>query len=121
MLLLSLKAKTFDPDSFIVNSGEVSQEIIFISKGTVEVVDQENQKVHCSMSDGEYFGDMSIILREKRNVGVRTTDFCETFILYADDFFRIKNEFKEFIEIMKKMSAEKSEKSSKLLLDGVII
>ena len=61
------------------------------------------------------------MLGEKRTASVRTTNFCETFVLYSDEFFRIKEEYPEFMEVMKKMSSEKTEKTMQLMLDGVIL
>ena len=121
VLLLALKAKTYDPNSLIVRSGETAKEIFFISKGSMDVVDEKDDKKYASMSDGDYFGNLSIILGEKRTASVRTTEFCETFILYSEDFFRIKEEYPEFMEIMKKMSSEKTEKTIQLMLEGVIL
>jgi hypothetical protein len=121
VLVLALEAKTFDPNSVIVRSGETSREIIFISKGVVEIIDESGDKIYGTMSEGDYFGNLSILLEEKRTASVRTTEFCETFILYADEFFRIKKEYPEFMDVMKKMSAEKTEKTTQLLLEGIVI
>ncbi len=121
VLLLALKAKTYDPDSLIVRSGETSKEIFFISEGSMDIVDESGDKNYGSMTDGDYFGNLSIILGEKRTASVRTTEFCETFVLYSEDFFRIKKEYPEFMKVMKKMSSEKTEKTMQLILEGVIL
>ncbi len=121
VLLLALKAKTYDPDSLLVRSGDTAKEIFFISKGNIDIINELSGKKYCTMTNGDYFGDLSILLGEKRTAAAKATEFCETFILYSEDFFRIKEEYPEFIEIMKKMSSEKSEKTTQLLLEGVIL
>lgn len=121
VLLLALKAKTYDPNSLIVRSGEISKEIFFISKGSMDIISESENKKYGALSDGDYFGNLSIMLGEKRTASVRTTEFCETFVLYSDDFFRIKEEYPEFMEVMKKMSSEKTEKTIQLILEGVIL
>ena len=121
VLLLALKAKTYDPNSLIVRSGGMAKEIFFISKGTVDIINETEDKKYCSLSEGDYFGDLSIMLGEKRTASVKTTEFCETFILYSEDFFRIKKEYPEFMDVMKKMSSEKTEKTIQLMLEGVIL
>jgi hypothetical protein len=121
VLLLALKAKTFDPNSLIVRSGESAKEIFFISKGNMVIINDSGDKKYGTMTDGDYFGNLSIMLGEKRTASVRTTNFCETFVLYSDEFFRIKEEYPEFMEVMKKMSSEKTEKTMQLMLDGVIL
>lgn len=121
VLLLALKAKTFDPNGFVVRSGETAKEIFFISKGRVEVVDEPKDKIYCTMSVGDHFGDLSIMLNEKRTASVRTVDFCEVFVLYSEDFFKIKKEYPEFAQLLKKTSAEKTDKTTQLLLEGVVL
>ena len=121
VLLLALKAKTYDPDSLIVRSGETAKEIIFISKGEVDIIDETNGKKYCSFTSGDYFGDLSIILGEKRTASAKSIEFCETFILFSEDFFRIKKEYPEFMTVMKKISSEKTEKTIQLLLQGVVL
>jgi len=121
VLLLALKAKTFDPNSLIVRSGETAKEIFFISKGNMDIIDDSGEKKYGSMTDGDYFGNLSIMLGEKRTASVKTTEFCETFILYSEDFFRIKKQYPEFMEVMKKMSSEKTEKTMQLMLKGVTL
>jgi len=121
VLLLALKAKTYDPNSLIVRSGEIVKEIFFISKGTMDIINGNGEEVHGIMAEGDYFGNLSIMLGEKRTASVRTTSFCETFVLFDDEFFRIKKEYPEFMEVMKKMSSEKTEKTIQLMLEGVIL
>ena len=118
---LALKSKTFDTNSLIVRSGETAKEIFFISKGNMDIIDDSGEKKYGSMTDGDYFGNLSIMLGEKRTASVKTTEFCETFILYSEDFFRIKKEYPEFMEVMKKMSSEKTEKTMQLMLKGVTL
>ena len=121
VLLLALKAKTYDPNSLIVRSGEFAKEIFFISKGNMDIIDESGEKKYGSMTDGDYFGNLSIMLSEKRTASVRTTEFCEAFVLYSEEFFRIKKEYPEFMDVMKKMSSEKTEKTVQLMLEGVIL
>ncbi len=66
-------------------------------------------------------GNLSIMLGEKRTASVRTIEFCETFVLYSEDFFRIKKEYPEFMEVMKKMSSEKTEQAIQLLLEVIVL
>jgi voltage-gated potassium channel len=121
VLLLALKARTYNPNSYIVRSGETAKEIFFISKGAMDIINETNNKKYASMSEGDYFGNLSIMLSEKRTASVRTTEFCEIFVLYSEDFFRIKEEYPEFMKVMKKMSSEKTEKTIQLMLEGVIL
>jgi hypothetical protein len=121
VLLLALKSKTFDPNSLIVRSGETAKEIFFISKGSADIINESGKIIYGTISEGDYFGNLSIMFGEQRTASIRTTGFCETFVLYSEEFFRIKKEYPEFLNVMKKISADKTEKTSQLLLEGIIL
>ena len=121
LLLLSLQAKTFDPGSMIASAEEFSDGIVFISKGTVEIVKSDRGEAIESLSDGEYFGDLPLLLGERRTAGIRALTFCETFILYGTDFTRIKETHPEFKEVMKLVSEEKTRKRTELMLKGIMV
>jgi hypothetical protein len=52
---------------------------------------------------------------------VKALTYCEVFILTATEFNRIRNEYPEFREVLKKVSSEKTEKVITLLLKGVTL
>lgn len=121
VLILNLKAETFNPGSFISRAGDIGKDMVFITKGSIQIINESSGDTYCEFGPGEYFGNLSIVLQEKRTASVRSKTFCEVFILDSEAFFNIKNDFPEFIGIMKKTAAEKSEKTNQLLMDGVII
>jgi hypothetical protein len=121
VLLLALKAETFAPGGLIVREGEVGKSIYFISKGRAEITSNDGKNSHGTFEDGDYFGDLSLILNEKRTASVKALTYCEVFILTKSDFDSIKSEYPEFKNVLKKMSSEKTEKISTLVLDGLIL
>ena len=121
VLLTALKPQTFAPDGYIVREGEVGKEIFFISRGKVEITTNEGQNSHGTLGGGDYFGDLSLILREKRSASVRALTYCEIFLLGRTDFNRIKDEYPEFRDVLTKMSSEKTDKVSAHVLGGVIL
>ena len=121
ILILNLKAATFNPGSYISRAGDIGKDLVFITKGLLQIIDEISGDVYCEFGPGEYFGNLSIILEEKRTASIRSKSFCEAFILDSEAFFRIKRDFPEFVDIIKKTAAEKSKKTNQLLMDGVII
>jgi voltage-gated potassium channel len=63
VLLTALKPRTFAPEGYIVREGEVGKEIYFISRGRVEITTNDGQTQHGTLKGGDYFGDLSLILR----------------------------------------------------------
>jgi hypothetical protein len=121
VLLMALKPQTFAPGSYIAREGEVGKEIYFISRGKVEITTNEGKNSHGTLAGGDYFGNLSLILREKRTASVRALTYCEIFMLGRDDFNRIKDEYHEFRDILTKMSSEKADKVSTLIMDGITL
>ena len=120
-LLLALKPQVFVPSSYLAREGEVGQGIFFISAGTAEILSDSGRRSHGFLSAGDYFGDLTLMLGEKRTASVRATSYCNVFVLEREDFNRIKGEYVELRDVLKKVSADKSEALSKLVLDGVIL
>jgi hypothetical protein len=120
-LLTSLESKTYTPDSYIANEGELGKCIFFVVEGTVEIVSVEDNKSWGTLSEGDYFGVMSLALGERRTATIKAIGFCDLLILNKEDFTRIKTEFPEFNDVLKRVSAERTEQLSALLLEGVVL
>jgi hypothetical protein len=121
VLLMALKPQTYAPGVFIAREGEIGKEIFFLSHGEVEIVSEDGEDHYGTLEDGDYFGDLSLILKEKRTASVKALTYCEVFILTTTEFNRVKNEYPEFREVLKKVSSEKTEKVINLLLKGVTL
>ena len=120
-LLSALKPQTYAPDVYIARRGELGKEIFFLSRGKAEITSDSGKKKHGYLESGDYFGDLSLILGEKRTASVKALSYCEIFILNRSDFNRIKSEYPEFKDILTKTSAQKAEKISTLIMDGITL
>lgn len=120
LLLKSLKHKIYPPDSFIVNDKEFGDEMYFISSGKAFIMTSDLM-VHGELNDGDYFGEISLLLGEKRTASVKAITFCETFVLTKDKFEQIKKDHPEFKEVLKKISINKTSKTEQLILKGIIL
>jgi hypothetical protein len=120
-LLMSLKPETYAPGVIIAREGEIGREIYFLSHGKVEILSGDGREIYGTLGDGDYFGDLSLILKEKRTASVRALTYCEVFILTKKNFSQLRNDYPEFREVLKKVSSEKTEKVVSLLLKGVTL
>ena len=73
------------------------------------------------MGPGDYFGYLSLALREQHSGSVRACNYCEVLILNKVSYDEISVEYPEFLQVMKKVSAEHSERASQLLLEGIVL
>jgi hypothetical protein len=121
VLLMALRPEVFAPGDSIVREGEVADGIRFISRGIVDITSGEESRVHGSLEEGDYFGNLSLLLEERRTASVRARTYCDIFLLPKGDYERIKREYHEFRDVLKQVSAEKTEKASGQVIDGVVL
>lgn len=121
VLLLSLHAQTYAPGGYIVREGEIGREIFFISRGQVEILSDAGEKDHGTLEDGDYFGVLSLLLGERRTASVKALSYCEVFVLEERRFNEIRKEYPEFREVLKKMSSEKTDRVSQLVMEGIVL
>jgi hypothetical protein len=120
-LLTSLESRTYTPGSYIANEGETGKSIFFIVEGSVEIIDVKNKKSSGTLGEGDYFGYMSLALGERRTASIKAIGYCDLLILNKEDFNRIKTEFPEFNDVLKRVSAERTEQLSELILEGIVL
>jgi hypothetical protein len=120
-LLLSLQPTTVTPDGYAVREGELADGIYFISRGTIDVLSADGTTSHGTLEDGDYFGDLSLLLGERRTASARAVSYCDLLVLPKPEFERLKRDFGEFREALKSLSSERSEKISSLVLRGAVL
>ena len=57
-------------DSFVVQRGEVATKMYFIKSGIIQVLATDNKTILAFMSDGTYFGEIGILLTQKRTCSI---------------------------------------------------
>jgi hypothetical protein len=120
-LLMALEPQIVGPQNAIVLEGETADGMYFVSRGTIDVVSNHGDTVHGQLERGDYFGDLSLLLNERRTASAVAKTYCDVFFLGKNDFERIKQQYPEFRETLKKVSSEKSEKLMSFVLDGVVL
>lgn len=56
----------FLPDDYIINKGEVGEEMYFIMKGEVLIIASDKQTIVAKLKKGQYFGEIAIYFSTKR-------------------------------------------------------
>jgi hypothetical protein len=120
ILLTSLKLKIYPPDSIIVKEGELGNEIYFLTSGTAEIITSD-EKLYATLNDGDYFGEISLLLGEKRTASVKALSFCEILLLTKEKFTQIKKEYPELKEVLKKISSSRTTETEQLITKGIIL
>jgi len=120
-LLLMLELQVYPSGVEVVREGELSDGIYFIQEGEVSVWSEGVRQDIETLKAGEYFGDLSLLLGERRTGTAQTESFCSAFFLSKDRFATLRETFPEFKAAMKDASVHKQDKMSRLLLEGVML
>jgi glucose-6-phosphate 1-dehydrogenase len=87
-MAMMLKPAAFDVGDAITRKGEVGSEMYFICRGEVEVVDGAGKRL-ATLSEGDFFGELSLLTAEPRIATVKATTACDVFVLDKADFNRV--------------------------------
>jgi glucose-6-phosphate 1-dehydrogenase len=94
-LVLLLKPVICSAGETVVRRGEPGEEMYIISRGDVEVLN-ESGKAIAQLKEGNFFGEISLLLSEPRNATVRAITHCDLFTLSKDDFHKALRDHPEF-------------------------
>jgi CRP-like cAMP-binding protein len=77
-----------------------------IARGEVEVLDDSGRTIK-TLKDGDFFGEVAILLSTPRNANVRAKTGCDLWVLDKSDFHRILHDHPQFSEGVAKVAKER--------------
>ena len=83
-----LRAQLALPGETIVRKGERGDAMFFIASGAVEVL-VPNLAEPVKLGTGDFFGEMALLTRQRRNADVRALGYCQLLVLDEKDFRRL--------------------------------
>ncbi len=98
-LVTKLKLQVFSPGDFICKKGDIGREMYFIKSGKLNVVSEDGSKVFAVLSEGSYFGEISIldipgsVSGNRRTANVRSVGYSDLFCLTKADLWHALVEF----------------------------
>jgi Ion transport protein/Cyclic nucleotide-binding domain len=116
-VILNLKPVVFTPEDYVVIKGEIGYEMYFISRGSVDVVSEDESVVYATLGSGSFFGEIALLLSAPRNATIKAKDYCDCYSLNKETFDQILERFPQFAERISEMAekrkAETEEKQKK--------
>jgi len=103
---LSLRPQQAAAGQKIIEKGAIGREMYLITRGEVEVIDDAG---HCvkMLKDGDFFGEIAILLSTPRTATVRAKTGCDLFALDKADFQRILRDHPQFADGVAKVARER--------------
>ncbi|XP_041935838.1 cyclic nucleotide-gated channel cone photoreceptor subunit alpha-like [Alosa alosa] len=119
-LVLKLQPQVFSPGDYICKKGDIGREMYIIKEGKLAVVADDGVTQFVVLSDGAYFGEISILgikgskAGNRRTANIRSVGYSDLFALSKDDLMEALLEYPE----TKKAIAEKG--TAILMKDNLI-
>ncbi|XP_066519173.1 cyclic nucleotide-gated channel cone photoreceptor subunit alpha isoform X3 [Hoplias malabaricus] len=100
-LVLKLQPQVFSPGDYICKKGDIGREMYIIKEGKLAVVADDGITQFVVLSDGAYFGEISILgikgskAGNRRTANIRSVGYSDLFALSKDDLMEVLMEYPE--------------------------
>ncbi|KAJ3584923.1 hypothetical protein NHX12_013646 [Muraenolepis orangiensis] len=119
-LVLKLQPQVYSPGDYICKKGDIGREMYIIKEGKLAVVADDGIKQFVVLSDGSYFGEISILAIKGSKAGNRRTANIKS-IGYSDLFCLSKDDLMEALTEYPDAKAMLEEKGRQILMkDGLL-
>jgi len=109
-IAIQMKPVIFTPGDSVFMAGEPGREMYFISRGQVEVISRDGSTVVAILKEGDFFGEMALLLGRPRVATVRAVGYCDLYSLDKVAFDRILASYPKFAAHIESMAKEREEK-----------
>ncbi len=106
-VIFKLKPCIFIPGDAICVHGEIGDKMFFINKGVVEVTSQDGRQVYAVLREGDFFGEIALLLKQPRNATIRAVEYCDLYSLDKDSFDDVLSNYPAFEKHIKSMAQER--------------
>ncbi|KAG0271133.1 hypothetical protein BGZ95_001105 [Linnemannia exigua] len=85
MLSLKVEPRTYNLGQTIIRRGEIGREMFFVTSGIVEILSDDNLRVLARFRDGQFFGEIAVLLDVPRIANVKAVSQVEVFVLTKEN------------------------------------
>ena len=103
---MMLKPKVFNAGDVVTDIDSPGSEFFILDRGRVEVLDR-NGRLKTEFTDGQVFGELSLLLTKKRTATVRATTYCAIYTLNKRDFNKVLMDRPQFAERLMQVAKDR--------------
>lgn len=106
-IIMNLKPVIFTPGDYIVRAGEIGDEMYFISHGSVDVVSEDESTVYATLTAGNFFGEIALLLSTERTATIKAREYCDLYALDKTTFDRILSKYPDFARDIEELAEKR--------------
>jgi hypothetical protein len=121
-LLAVLELVTYPPGTVVLDIDEPGERLVFITRGAAVIDTTASLPADVRhFGAGDYVGDLSFFLRERRNCRVVADSYVVAFLLSRSVFETLRQEEPHLQSLLQQIAATRSERNQALVLAGVVV
>lgn len=113
-IIFSLEPVVYTPGDDIVKAGEVGDDMYFIGSGTVDVLSADGKSQYATLTEGQFFGEIALLLSAPRNATIRAREYCDFYKLDRETFERILKKYPDFEKTIRKLAESRRNKTESI-------
>lgn len=106
-IVMHLRLMVYTPGDFVFHEGEIGHNMYFISKGSVEVTSKDGATVYATLTEGDFFGEIALLMNQPRTASIRSVDYCDLYTLEKKTLERVLEDFPEIADHIHSMAKER--------------
>lgn len=106
-IVVALKPEVYTPGDFVFRKGDIGNTMFFIARGGVQVVGDDGTTVFATLKEGNFFGEIALIMSSPRTASIRAMEFCDLYTLDKDTFNEIVSNYPKFAEHILELARER--------------
>ncbi|CAG9319774.1 unnamed protein product [Blepharisma stoltei] len=102
-----LTPKVFMAGDYIIRQGDYAEELFFIKIGTVEVIAADSETIIAYLEEGDYFGEIGVLLDQRRSLSVRSYNATMISSISKNDLMPVLQNYPEYHEFLKNVAEQR--------------
>jgi len=103
-IIMNLEPVIFTPGDYVIRAGEIGYEMYFISRGSVEVLSEDEAITYATLKEGSFVGEIALLLSMPRTATVKAVDYCDLYMLHKDTFDSILLKYPSFAKKIEELA-----------------
>jgi hypothetical protein len=106
-IILNLQPVIYTPGDQVITAGEIGYEMYFISRGEVDVTNDDGSITYATLTSGQFFGEIALLLSMPRTATVNARVYCDLYVLDKDTFDSILQRYPSFAKKIAQLADER--------------